>query len=426
MRIAFLLHNAYAMGGTVRTTMTLADTLAGRHQVELVSVFRHREKPRLGRSPEVPLRALVDRREGSADAADPLARRAGVFFPKGDSRSHQYHWLAEQRVIDWLQETDADVVVGTRAGLNALLARFGPRHAVRVGQEHLTHDNHPHRLRTELQRWYGGLDALVTMTEADARDHRRGMRLLPHTRVLAIPNSVPEPLVPPADAAAKVVVAAGRLARVKRYEMLVDAFALAGAVCPDWSLRIYGDGAERARIADRITHHNLGDRVFLMGSATPIEAEWVKGSIAAVTSAHESFGMTIVEAMRCGLPVVSTDCPHGPGEIISDGVDGCLVPRDSTGAVADALLALMRDDRRRAEMGRAARVNAAKRFTPDGVADRYERLFSTLVKERAGLSAPPPPGPAEWRGRATVLAATAGILARAAVRRGRRKLGRVG
>ncbi|WP_327747895.1 glycosyltransferase [Streptomyces europaeiscabiei] len=425
MRITFLLHNAYAMGGTVRTTMTLADTLAGRHQVQLVSVFRHREKPRLGRLPEVPLRALVDRREGSADMAHPLARQAGEDYPKGDSRSHQYHRLAEQRVIDWLGKTDADVVVGTRAGLNALLARFGPRHAVRVGQEHLTHGNHPHRLRTELQRWYGGLDALVTMTEADARDHRRGMRL-PRTRVLAIPNSVAEPAVPPADAAAKVVVAAGRLVRVKRYEMLVDAFALAGAAWPDWSLRIYGDGAERARIADRIAHHGLGDRVFLMGSATPLDAEWVKGSIAAVTSAHESFGMTIVEALRCGLPVVSTDCPHGPREIIRHGVDGCLVPRDSTRGVADALLALMRDDGRRAEMGRAARTGAAKRFSPGGVADRYERLFSTLLEERAGRAGPPPPGPADWRDRATVLAATAGILARGAVRRGRRELGRVG
>ncbi|WP_086804430.1 glycosyltransferase family 4 protein [Streptomyces caniscabiei] len=424
MRIAFLLHNAYAMGGTVRTTMTLADTLAGRHQVELVSVFRHRKKPPFARSPEVPLRALVDRREGSADVAASLARRAGGVFPKGDSRAYQYHRLAEQRVIDWLRETDADVVVGTRAGLNALLARFGPRHAVRVGQEHLTHDNHPHRLRTELQRWYGGLDALVTMTEADARDHRRGMRL-PRTRVLAIPNSVPEPPVQPADATPKIVVAAGRLARVKRYEMLVDAFALTGAACPDWSLRIYGDGPERARIAARIAHHGLGDRVFLMGSVAPIEPEWVKGSIAAVTSAHESFGMTIVEAMRCGLPVVSTDCPHGPGEIIRHGVDGCLVPRDSTRGVADALLALMRDNGRRAEMGRAARAGAAKRFAPDGVADRYECLFSALVEERAGRPAPPPPGPTDWRDRATVLAATAGILARGAVRRLRRKLGRV-
>ncbi|WNF28330.1 glycosyltransferase [Streptomyces sp. C11-1] len=418
MHIAFLLHNAYATGGTTRTTMTLAETLSKHHRVELVSVFRHRKSPRFGQPSGVPLRALVDRRKSSPDTTHPLVSQAGEVFPQGDSRAHQYHRLAEQQIIAWLRETNADVIVSTRAGLNVLLARFGPRNAILVGQEHLTHDSHPHRLRTELQRWYGGLDALVTMTEADAHDHRRGLRL-PHIRVLAIPNSVPEPAVPPADGNAKVVVAAGRLARVKRYEMLVDAFAAAGADCPDWSLRIYGDGAERARIAERIARHGLEDRAFMMGAVTPIEQEWVKGSIAAVTSAHESFGMTIVEAMRCGLPVVSTDCPHGPGEIIRHGVDGLLVPRDSTRDMAEALRTLMVDAGRRKEMGRAAGAGAAERFAPEDIADRYERLLRSLAGERSRRPAASQPTSPGWRGVA-VLAATARILARGAVRRGRR------
>ncbi len=425
MRIAFLLHNAYATGGTTRTTMTLAETLSKNHHVELVSVFRHREKPRFGQPPGVSLRALVDRRKKSPDASHPLASQAGEVFPQGDSRAHQYHRLAEQRIIDWLRDTNADVVVSTRAGLNVLLARFGPPDSLLVGQEHLTHNSHPHRLRREIQRWCGGLDALVTMTEADARDHRHGLRL-PHLRVLAIPNSVPEPSVPPAAGDAKVVVAAGRLARVKRYEMLVDAFAMAAAACPDWSLRIYGDGTEHDRIAERIAHHGLGERAYMMGMATPIENEWVKGSIAAVTSAHESFGMTIVEAMRCGLPVVSTDCPHGPGEIIRHGVDGLLVPRDSTRGMADMLRTLMLDAERRKEMGRAARTGAAERFAPEDIADRYEGLFRTLAEERSGRPAPSQPGSVEWRGRAAVLAATVRILVRGAVRRGRRAVRQAG
>lgn len=228
----------------------------------------------------------------------------------------------------------------------------------------------------------------------------------------------------PADGDAKVVVAAGRLARVKRYEMLVDAFAMAGEDCPDWSLRIYGDGVERARIAERIAHHGLGDRALLMGMVTPIENEWVKGSIAAVTSAQESFGMTIVEAMRCGLPVVSTDCPHGPGEIIRHGVDGLLVPRDSTRDMADMLTALMQDTERRKAMGRAARAGATDRFAPEDIAERYERLFRTLADEHSTRPAPTRLGSAGWRGRATVLAATARILSRGVVRRGRRTLRR--
>ena len=142
-----------------------------------------------------------------------------------------------------------------------------------------------------------------------------------------MPNSVPEPGVEPADGTGKWVVAAGRLAPVKRYDLLITAFAKVGAARPDWRLRIYGGGdASATKLRALIDELGLYNHVFLMGPANPIEPEWAKGSIAAVTSSLESFGMTIVEAMRCGLPVVATDCPHGPGEIIDNGVDGRLVP----------------------------------------------------------------------------------------------------
>ncbi|MDK1473063.1 glycosyltransferase family 4 protein [Streptomyces sp. 549] len=392
MKISILLHNAYAIGGTTRTCLTLARTLTDLgHEVELVSVFRHRATPKLAPSPGVPVTALVDRRRGCADLADPLAHSPGNVFPPGEVRADQYHRLAEQRIIDWLARTDADVIISARTGLNVLLARFGPERAVLIGQEHLTHNGHPHRLRKELQRYYPRLDALVTMTAADARAHRTGLHL-PRTRVLSIPNSVPAPDVTPVDGSAEVIVAAGRIVKVKRYGMLVSAFARVSADFPDWTLRIYGEGAEREAVTRRIQQLGLEDRAFMMGPATPIEAEWVKGSIAAVTSAQESFGMTIVEAMRCGLPVVSTDCPHGPAEIIQDGENGRLVPRHSVEAFGEALRELMADRDLRVRMGRVARQRAAERYAPERIARRYEQLLEELTAAR-GLrtSAPVPP-----------------------------------
>lgn len=392
MRIALLLHNAYAIGGTTRTSFHLAAALAERHDVRIVSVFRNRAEPALEPPADVSLMPLVDRRESAADHTHPLAKEPGRYFPAGDSRSTQYHRLAEDRVIEWFKETDTDAVISTRSGLNVLLARFGPRRALRIAQEHLTHDSQTHGLRRQLQRWYPHLDALVTLTKADARAHRDGLRLA--VPIEAIPNSIPATRVPLSDGKSKIIVAAGRLTKVKRYDMLIDAFAGISDRHPDWSLRIYGAGTEKERLAAQIEQLGLAQQVQLMGAVTPIEPEWAKGSIAAVSSAQESFGMTILEAMRCGLPVVSTDCPHGPREIIRDGVDGRLVPRDDVGAYGAALEQLIEDDSLRTKMAAAAQRRPELDFAPQDIAGRYDELLERLRtldraavdRERGGVS----------------------------------------
>ena len=273
-------------------------------------------------------------------------------------------------------------MVGTRPGLNVHIAKQARRGPVRIGQEHLTLDTHGRALKLALRGAYPRLDAVTTVTEADARAYRRTLRL-PGVRVEAVPNSVPASGLEPADGSGKWVVAAGRLARVKRYDILIRAFARVAAERPDWRLRIYGGGAEKAALRDLIDELGLYNHVFLMGPANPLEPEWAKGSIAAVSSSLESFGMTIVEAMRSGLPVVATDCPHGPGEIIRDGVDGRLVPVNDPEALAGSLLELINDDAARKRMGGAA-LTASARFDPATVAERYESLFGDLLTQRRG------------------------------------------
>lgn len=385
MHISFLLHHGYGIGGTIRTTFNLACALAEQHDVEIVSVFRHRDRPVFDLAPGVRLRHLVDLRRHSPDydGDDPEHARPSRLFPRADGNYRKYSALTDRRIGEHLAGTDADVVIGTRPGLNTMLAtrtRPGP---VRLGQEHLTLATHSRALRLTLRGVYPRLDALTTVTEADARDYRRMMRL-PGVRVQSVPNGVPAPKVPPADGTGKWVVAAGRLAPAKRYDVLLRAFARVVEERPDWRLRLYGGGREEARLRALVEELGLYNHVFLMGPAHPIEAEWVKGSVAAVTSSLESFGMTIVEAMRCGLPVVATACPHGPGEIIADGVDGRLVPTGDVGAIAGALLELINDDDLRQRMGRAAIADAA-RYDPARIGEMYSSLCEELVA-RGGRS----------------------------------------
>ncbi|WP_023588747.1 glycosyltransferase family 4 protein [Streptomyces thermolilacinus] len=421
MKISFLIHTVYGIGGTIRTTLNLAEALAERHEVEIVSVFRHRDIPLFTIDPRITVVPLVDTRPKSptCEKDHPDQLTPAEFFPRAEARYKEYSRLTDERVRAHYARSDADVVIGTRPGLVAYVARFAPEEAVLIGQEHMTHNHHKPALREELRPHLEALDAFVTVSEGDAAVWRERMDL-PVTRVLCIPNSVPEPMVAPSDQSGTTVVAAGRLSPEKRYDVLIRAFAKVVAVRPEWTLRICGWGTERDKLRRHIETLGLHNHVFLMGPRSPIEPEWVKGAIAASTSRHESFGMTLVESMRCGVPMVSTDCDYGPREIIKDGEDGLLVPVGDVDAVAAALLRLIEDEGLRRRMGEAALRNA-RRFDPSVVAERYDALFTELgagTRRRgaaagAGTGAAPGAGPAPGADAVVDAGAAAGAPAEA-------------
>ncbi|WP_328837579.1 glycosyltransferase family 4 protein [Streptomyces europaeiscabiei] len=380
MKIVFLLHNAYAIGGTVRTTLNLASALADHHDVEIVSMARHLDEPRFTVDPRITLVPLVDIRPYSPDLRDPAQVQPAVDFPAQDKRHRQYSRLTDLRVRAHLARCGADVVIGTRPGINVYVSRFAPRRALRIGQEHLRHDAHTKQLRKVLARHYRALDAIVTTTAADAAVYRARMKL-PGVRVMSVPNIVPASGVVPSDGTAPVIAAAGRLARGKRFDLLLEAFARVAAKEPDWQLRIYGGGKQKDRLETLIQDLRLADQAHLMGPHTPIEEEFARASIVVSASDAESFGMTLVEAMRCGVPVISTDCPLGPAEIITDGTDGRLVPVDDPHALAEAILDLTADPDLRRAMGRAA-LASAHRYDAAPIVARYEQLFAELRETR--------------------------------------------
>ncbi|MGK5638969.1 glycosyltransferase family 4 protein [Streptomyces sp. URMC 126] len=406
MRISFLLHNAYTIGGTIRSTFNLATALAAHHEVEIVSALRYRATPAMGAPPGVRLTHLVDlwRDSPHYDGDDPRHAEPARVFPRADGRHRQYSRLTDERIGRYLSGVEADVVVGTRPGLNVHIARQARPDVIRVGQEHLALSGHGLRMRHEIRHRYPLLDALTTVTEADARAY---LRLgLPGLRVRAIANSVPATAASPAEHTGKVVVAAGRLVPVKRYDLLIRAFATVAAAHPDWRLRIFGrgdtTGDEKRALTALVDELGLNAHVTLHDHVAALEDELAKASIAVSASDRESFGMTIVEAMRCGLPVVATDCPHGPREIITDGVDGRLVPTGDAAALATALCDLIRDDTLRRRMGRAAHRNAS-RFTPDHIAAQHLALYEDLLTRGPGKRSLGPLGEAAHRARTTAI-----------------------
>jgi glycosyltransferase involved in cell wall biosynthesis len=197
----------------------------------------------------------------------------------------------------------------------------------------------------------------------------------------AIPNPVLPPrgsgkaLVPRTD---PVVLAMGRLGPEKGFDRLLEAFARLAPAFPDWRLEIWGEGSERPALEASRRRLRLEDRVTLPGLTNVPGDVMRQSSLFVLSSSFEGFPNVLGEALACGLPAVSFDCPNGPAEIVRHGIDGLLVPpAGGVAALAEALGRLMGDPEERRRF--AARTpEVLERFDVDRVISLWEGLLADL------------------------------------------------
>ena len=194
-----------------------------------------------------------------------------------------------------------------------------------------------------------------------------------------IPNPVSFPSVKISQQTEKRVIAVGRYCFEKGYDHLMKVWSEVQNLCPEWRLDVYGDG-DRTAFEQMLDDCQIDrSRCSLNGRVSDVQSEFVRSSLAVCSSRFEGFGLAIVEAMACGLPVVSFDCPWGPRSIISDGEDGILVENGNVKQFIAAMVKLMKGNDVRELMGKHAAANV-QRFGMEAVADQWKVLFDSLFR----------------------------------------------
>lgn len=213
------------------------------------------------------------------------------------------------------------------------------------------------------------LDRLVVLTNEDA-EAWKGI-----VRTEIIPNFSPlSSDCLPSGVERKRAIAVGRIEEQKGFDLLVDAWAIVSKAHPDWTIDIYGNGTLRGQIEEQINKNGLKGIVNILPPTKEIKKEYENSDFFVLSSRFEGFGLVVVEAMACGTPCVSFDCPNGPRDIINDKVDGLLVANGNVKALAEGICYMIEHPEERVSMGKAAKKNV-KRYSIDSVMQRWDEFF---------------------------------------------------
>ena len=308
-----------------------------------------------------------------------LLKRILIYLPK----QYRYKRLLKQELMRIRPDITVSMLRREINFINEIKdgsKKIGEMHINRANFRKFEAEKH-HFIKNLFARFWSGslvphlkrLDRFVVLTEKD----REAWTELDNVEV--IPN--PSPFMPSqvSPLTEKRVIAVGRYSYEKGFDLLLQAWAEVEKQCADWCLDVYGDG-------DTTFYKKLMDelgidqrRCRLNGRTNDVEDEYCHSSLFVLSSRFEGFGMVIVEAMACGLPVVAFDCPWGPRSIIKDGEDGLLAENGNPSDLAERIVTFIRDDNRRKTMADAAHRNV-KRFSIGQIALQWKQLFEEIQK----------------------------------------------
>ena len=263
-----------------------------------------------------------------------------------------------------------DVVIHFRA-IGAMLTAFSSWKGYTVFEAHTARPHSNHRwLYPFMER---KADAVVCLTKGDAMNYPKARR------VEVIPNftDVVNMDSPKSSSSQNSCLFVGRLSPQKNPLRLLCMWKDIVAKHPNWVLDIYGTGELEERVRAEIARLGIDNSVIMHGYTKDMAQVYAGAEMLLLCSHTEGLPMVVMEAMRYGLPVVSTDCQYGPADMIENGKNGFLVTQNDDEAFVNAVSELMADEALRKRMGERARKTSA-RYSREAIVERWKKMFLEL------------------------------------------------
>lgn len=226
-----------------------------------------------------------------------------------------------------------------------------------------------------IMRWAATkFDKFVVLTNGNLKEWKAGnLEVIPNP-LSFYPKELPQKTKLP-----KTVVAVGSHSYNKGYDLLLQSWKKVNKEFPDWKLMIYGKKNPKCGFQELSNQLGISSSVIFNDPIPNIEEAYANAAMLVLPSRSEGFGMVLIEAMAYGLPCVSYDSPHGPGDIITDGEDGYLIENGNIDEFANRIINLIKNSENLVQMGINARINV-ENYLPQKIVQQWNTLFKELVK----------------------------------------------
>ncbi len=292
------------------------------------------------------------------------------------------HRLFRKCLIAKIQAFSPDIIVFTRIGLVCDIMKVHGNVPV-VYEAHNTFLNCAMERYSWLQilqikYWQCALrkvQVIVALTQGDALEWKNI-----NSYVQVIPNVVHlNDSGKYSDCCSKSAIFVGRYSYQKDLESLLKIWEVVNKRHPDWQLHLFGGYGDRKEEL-QLDISQQGTNIVIHQPTTSIFEEYLNSSMLIMTSRFEPFGLVLPEAMSCGLPVIAFDCPYGPSDIISDGIDGFLIKNRSINEFVDKVCLLMEDENLRKKLGRAG-IQSSQIYQASVIMPQWIHLFNEISQK---------------------------------------------
>lgn len=365
MKVAFFIDDITKDGGTERCTAVLSNLLAGRgFDVSILSINASKKRSKYEINSSVTVKVF-----NSQKIENVISRRIKTFKCLGHEIMGGGY--------------DAFVVVDTYKSLCflPLMPLLKKKNTKLISWEHFNY-NFGGKYSP---RWWGRRvaarisDVVVVLSKADYEAWKADVK---HTECLKQIYNFPcfDLESPKFDADCRTVLAVGRLEEQKGFDYLLDIWKLVESdeELTNWKLQIVGSGSLEQKLHEK--EKTLGlDRVQWLPFTEHIEENYKNASIYVMTSRFEGFALVLLEAKAFGLPIVSFDIRNGPNKIVSNGVDGYIVPPFDISMFAEKLKVLIKDDKLRAHFTEDSQRNMYQ-FSKNKIVANWVQLLEELTE----------------------------------------------